>query len=141
LGGWFGSWRKRSAAARRGGEKEGRDGGEEQNDWLSERGRLVPLIPLPPRSLSLSPRTALSFSLLRARDTSPRARRAREQPPPTDHRRARGLGRSDAGAAVMAAPSAGAGGGGGGAGEGSSSSAAAAAAAATIGAHGVDQGE
>lgn len=56
-------------------KRSGPRGEEEQNDWLSERGRLVPLIPLPPLSLSLLP--LLALSLLRARDNlPPRARGA-----------------------------------------------------------------
>jgi hypothetical protein len=59
-------------------KRSGPRGEEEQNDWLSERGRLVPLIPLPP--LSFFP--LLALSLLRARDNIPP--RARGAGAPTD---------------------------------------------------------
>lgn len=67
-------------------KRSGPRGEEEQNDWLSERGRLVPLIPLPP--LSLSPPTARPLSYARV-TTSLHGRAAREQRrqhPPTDRR-------------------------------------------------------
>lgn len=71
-------------------KRSGPRGEEEQNDWLSERGRLVPLIPLPPLSLCLSLSSHCSPSLSYARvTTSLHGRAAREQQrqhPPTDRR-------------------------------------------------------